>query len=84
MIKLRVMSCLGSLVFAGAIRSTYKYFVGISEGKRQLGRIRCKWDDGIKAELKIMGWKGEDCIYVTQDSEQNWAMLYTRMIHRVP
>jgi hypothetical protein len=69
MIKLRVISCLGSLVFAGVMRNTYKYFVRISDGKRPLRRLRCKWEDDIKAELKIIGWEGEDWIYVTQDSE---------------
>jgi hypothetical protein len=58
MIKLRAMSWLGSFVFAGVTRNIYKYFVGIPEGNRPLGRPRYKWEDDIKVKLKIIGWRG--------------------------
>jgi hypothetical protein len=36
--------------------------VGESEGKRPLGRLRCKWVNNIKMDLKRdrMGWYGLD------------------------
>jgi hypothetical protein len=41
--------------------------VGIPEGKRPLGRPRCKWEDNIKMELKEVGRECVDQIDVAQD-----------------
>jgi len=30
---------------------TYKIMVGKPEGKRPLGRLRCRWEDNIKTDL---------------------------------
>jgi hypothetical protein len=43
----------------GEIRNAYKILVGKFEGKRQLGRLRCRWKY-IKMGLKKMGWEGVD------------------------
>jgi hypothetical protein len=32
--------------------NAYRMFVGNPEGKRQLGRPRCRWVDNIKMDLK--------------------------------
>jgi hypothetical protein len=32
-------------------------FVGTPEGKRQLGRPRRRWEDGIKMDLREIGWE---------------------------
>jgi hypothetical protein len=34
----------------------YKVLVGKSEGKRSLGRPRCRWEDGIRMDLREIGW----------------------------
>jgi hypothetical protein len=39
-------------------RGVYKVLVGKSEGKRPLGRPRCRWEDNIKAELQEVGCGG--------------------------
>jgi hypothetical protein len=31
--------------------------VGKPEGKRQLGKPRCKWEDNIEMGLQQIGWK---------------------------
>jgi hypothetical protein len=36
----------------------YRVLVGRPEGKRPLGRPRRRWDDGIKMELREIGWGG--------------------------
>jgi hypothetical protein len=36
--------------------------VGKPEGKRPLGRPRCKWVDNIKIDLREIGWDGMDWI----------------------
>jgi hypothetical protein len=43
------------------MRNAYKNLVGKSEGKRPLGRFRCRWHDNIKTDLKNYGkrvWTG--------------------------
>jgi hypothetical protein len=36
----------------GEKMSVYRLFVGKPEGKRQLGRPRCKWVDNIRMDLE--------------------------------
>jgi hypothetical protein len=44
----------------GEARNAYRILVGKPEGKRPLGRPRCRWVD-IKIDLKNrMGWYGLD------------------------
>ena len=35
-------------------RGVYRVWVGKPEGKRQLGRPRCRWEDNIKMDLQEM------------------------------
>jgi transposase len=46
----------------GEKRNAYRIVVGKQEGKRQLGRPRCRWVDNIKMHLRDMGWDGVDWI----------------------
>jgi hypothetical protein len=39
----------------GEERKVYKVLVGKPEGKRQLGRPRRKWEDGIRMDLGEIG-----------------------------
>jgi hypothetical protein len=34
----------------------YKALVGRPEGKRRLGRPRRRWEDGIRIDLREIGW----------------------------
>jgi hypothetical protein len=38
--------------------------VGKPEGKRPL-RVRSRWEDNIKIDLKEIEWGGVDCIHLT-------------------
>jgi hypothetical protein len=40
----------------GEERKVYKVLEGNTEGKRPLGRPRRKWEDGIRMDLKEIGW----------------------------
>ena len=40
----------------GERRSVYTVFVGKPEGKRPLGRPRCRWENNIKVDLLEVGW----------------------------
>jgi hypothetical protein len=48
----------------GEERKVYKVLVGKPEGKRPLGRPRCRWEDGIRMDLREIGlgcvWIGFD------------------------
>jgi hypothetical protein len=37
------------------VRNAYRIFVGKPEGKRPLGRLRRRWEDNIKMELRETG-----------------------------
>jgi hypothetical protein len=40
----------------GEGRNMYRVLVGKPEGERPLGRSRCRWEDGIKMDLREFGW----------------------------
>jgi hypothetical protein len=42
----------------GEGRDVYRVLVGKPEGKRPLGRPRLRWEDGIKMDLREIGWGG--------------------------
>jgi hypothetical protein len=47
----------------GEERKVYKVLVGKAEAKRQLGRPRCRWENGIRMDLReiVLGmWIGFD------------------------
>jgi hypothetical protein len=48
--------------------------VGKPEGKRPLGRPRCRWVDNIKIDLREIRWDGMDWIDLAQDRDQ-WRPL---------
>jgi hypothetical protein len=70
----------------GETRNAYMILVGKPEGKRPLGRPRCRWVDNIKMDLKRkrMGWDGRDWIELAQDRDQWRALVNTVMNLRVP
>jgi hypothetical protein len=42
----------------GEERKVYKVLVGKPEGKRPPGRPRCRWEDGIRMDLREIGLGG--------------------------
>jgi hypothetical protein len=47
----------------------YRILVGKPERKRSLGRLRCRWVDNIKTDLREIGWDGMDWIHLPQDRD---------------
>jgi hypothetical protein len=41
----------------GEERKVYKVLVGKPEGKRPLGRPRRRWEDGVRMDLREIGWR---------------------------
>ena len=59
-------------------------FVGTSEGKRSLGRLRRRWEDNIKLDLQEVGCGGMDWIDLAQDRDRWLAVVNAVMNLRVP
>ena len=51
----------------GDRRGAYTVLVGKPEGKRPLGRCRCRWEDNIKMELKEISSEGVELIYLAHN-----------------
>jgi hypothetical protein len=54
------------------------------EGRRPPGRLRRRWEDNIKMDLKEMGWWDMDWIDVAQDRDRWLAFVKAVMNLRVP
>jgi hypothetical protein len=52
MIKSRRMIWVGYVARMGEKRNAYKILVRKPEGKRPLGKPRCRWEDNIKMNLR--------------------------------
>jgi hypothetical protein len=52
------------------MRNANKILVGKPEGKRPLGRHRCRREDNIRMDLREIGWEGVDWIHLGQDRDQ--------------
>jgi len=57
----------------------YRYFVGKPEGKRPLGRPRCRWEGNIKMDLQEVGLGGMDWIDLAEDRDRWQAHLILLM-----
>jgi hypothetical protein len=64
--------------------NAYRILVGKSEGKRALGRLKGRWVDNIKMNLRERGWGGMDWIDLAQHRDQ-WRALVNKVMNlRVP
>jgi hypothetical protein len=54
-IKARRMRWAGHVECMGEVRGAYNILVGKPEGRRPLGRPRCRWEDNIKMDLGEIG-----------------------------
>jgi hypothetical protein len=58
----------------GEERKVYKVLVGKPEGKRPLGRPRCRWEDGIRMDLRDIGFGG--CgLDLTGSGQDRWRTV---------
>jgi hypothetical protein len=68
----------------GEKRNVYRLLVGKPEGKRKLGRPRCRWTDNIKMDLLAIGLNVVDWIGLAQDRYRWRALVNSVMNLRVP
>jgi len=68
----------------GERTGVYMVLVGKPEGKRPLGRPRCRWEDNIQLDLHEVRCGGTDWIELAQDRNRWRALVNWVMNLRVP
>jgi hypothetical protein len=68
----------------GEVRGAYNILVGRPEGRRPLGRPRCRGEDNIKMDLRETGFGDVDWIHWAQDRDRRRALVNTVMNLRGP
>jgi hypothetical protein len=68
----------------GETRNSCKIFVRKPQEKRQLGRLRRRWEDNIGMYVREVGWEGVDWMHVAKDRDQWRAVVNTVMNLLVP
>ena len=58
----------------GEGRGVHRVLLGKPEGKRPLGRLRCRWEDNIKMDLQEVGGGCGDWMELAQDRDR-WRTL---------
>ena len=84
MIISRRMSWAGHVAHMGEKSGVYRVLVGKPEGKKPLGRPRCRSEDNIKINLQEVGCRGVDWIDLVQVRDRWQALVNTVMNLRVP
>jgi hypothetical protein len=74
-IKSRRMRWAGHVARMGEGRKLYGVLVGKPKGKRRLERPRRRWEDGIKMDLRKIGWECMEWIHLAQDRDRWRAVV---------
>jgi hypothetical protein len=82
-IRSRRMRWAGHVVYIEEGRNMYRLLVGKPNGKRPLERPRHRWEDGIKMDLREIGWGGVEWIHLAQDRDRWQAVMIVVMNFRV-
>jgi hypothetical protein len=80
----RRMRWVGHVAGMGEGRGVYRGLMGKPEGKRPLGRTRCRWEDNIKMDLQEVGCGGMDWIGLAQDRDRCRTLVNAVMNLGVP
>jgi hypothetical protein len=79
-IKSRRMRWAGHVARMGEGRNVYRLLMGKAERKRPLERPRRRWEDGIKMDLREIGWGGVEWIQLAQDRDR-WRALVNEVMN---
>jgi hypothetical protein len=73
--KSRRMRWTGHVACMEEERKLYKVLVGKPKRRRPLGRRRCRWEDGIRMDLRETGWEDVEWVQLAQDRGQWRAVM---------
>ena len=74
-IKSRRMKWAGHVVRIGEERGVYRVLVGKLEGRKPMGRPRCRWVDNIRMDLQEVGCGYMDWIGLAQDRDRRRTLV---------
>jgi hypothetical protein len=60
-------------------RNVYRVLMENPEGKRPRGRPGRRWDDGIRMDLREIGWGSVEWIQLAQDRDR-WRALVNKVM----
>jgi hypothetical protein len=83
-VKSRRMRWAGHVARMGEDRGVHGVLVGKPEGKRPLGRPRCRWADNIKMDLQEVEVGRGNWMGLAQDRDRWRALVGTVRDFRVP
>jgi hypothetical protein len=73
-ITLRRMRWAGHVTRMGKGRGVYRFFVGMPEERRPLGRSRHRWEDNIRMDIREVRCRCVDWMELAQDRD-SWRAL---------
>jgi hypothetical protein len=79
-IKTRRMRWAGHVACMGEERNVYRVLMAKPEGKTPLGRPRPGWEDGIRMDLREIGWGSVYWIQLAQDRGR-WRALVNMVMN---
>jgi len=83
-LKKLYLGLLRSVARMGEERGVYRVLMGKPEGRRPLGRPRCRWADNIRMDFQEVGCVYRDWIGLAQDRDR-WRTLVSAVMNlRVP
>jgi hypothetical protein len=68
-IKSRREGCAGHVARMGEVRKVYEVLVGKVEERRPLERPRHRWENGIRIDLREVGWESVERIHLARDRD---------------
>ena len=83
-VKSRRLTWAGHVARLEQSRNPYRVLVGKPEGRRPLGRLRRRWEDDIKVDLREVSCDSRDWIALAEDRDQWRACVRAVINFRVP
>jgi hypothetical protein len=59
----------------GEGRNVYRVLLGKPEGKSLHERPRHRWEDGIKMDVRVIGWGCVEWLLLAQDRDRWWGLV---------